>query len=232
MSRRVSFRTILRTAADFKSSKWFAIWIACLLVGGFIVLTSEVRESLASEAELIGTIDKVVLDFLVRHRDHSVNTSAIDITAMGSSVVLATLTLLLCAYFFFTRQFHLVSHLLLSAVGAAGLTQLLKFYFERSRPDVSLRLVDVQGFSYPSGHSLASAAIYFTIGVVVCKPIRKTFARMMLGGLFLGLIALIGVSRIYLGVHYFSDVLAGILIGIAWASLVEFIMWHVPGRSE
>lgn len=219
-------KTILKTASEFKNSKWFGIFLIGMLMGGFIVLTSEVREALSGEAELISVIDHETLRFFVENRVHIVDTAAIDLTAMGSGVVLTILTIFICSYSLAVKRIEVVFQILMASLGASGLTWLLKFYFERSRPDASLRLVEVQGFSYPSGHSLAAAAIYFTVGVVLCKSIKSSVAKTTIWMLFLGLILSIGVSRIYLGVHYFSDVLAGILIGIAWASFVEFLVQH------
>ncbi|MFT3666264.1 phosphatase PAP2 family protein [Piscinibacter sp.] len=213
-----------RRTTPFGLDKWFFCFLAGLLVGGFIILTSEVREALAGEKELIGLIDQTLLALAVEHRTPALNGVAVDITALGSAAGLSILIGFVCLFFLLGGRRTAVAHMLLAAAGAAGLTAALKFYFERSRPDVSLRLVDVQGFSYPSGHSLASAAIYFTCAILVTKPFGEQPRRWLLWAFFLALIAAIGFTRIYLGVHFFSDVVAGIMLGIAWASLVEFGM--------
>ncbi len=215
-----------KSVSRFRKSKWFGVFVVCLLLGGFIVLTSEVQEALSGEAELIGTVDQITLSFLVKNRTPQLNAFAIDLTALGSGIVLTVLSIFICTLFLLTKRSITAVHFILSSVGAGILTWLLKFYFERSRPENALRLVDVQGYSYPSGHSLAAAAVYFTIAILVCKPLKDARARVALWTLFLSLITTIGGTRVYLGVHFFSDVLAGILIGIAWASLVEFIMNH------
>lgn len=222
--------SFLKKARAFNKGKWFAWFFICFLLGSFIILTSEVHEALAGEKELIGTIDQVLLNFAVENRTKGLNGVAIDLTALGSGAGLSILTAFLCVFFFLKQKFSLVAHTFLAAIGASVLTSALKFYFERSRPDVSLRLVDVQGFSYPSGHSLASAAIYFTCAILVTKQFSGLMSRSVLWIFFLALIGTIGFTRIYLGVHFFSDVIAGIMIGIAWASLLETGMSYLEER--
>lgn len=205
--------------------KWLSVFIACALLGAFLILSSEVHEANSGQVELIASLDQAVLRFFTHLRIPQLNSLAIDLTAMGSGIVLFILVGSCCLFLsIFKRKFFLVFQLLGVSVGAAFLTWILKFYFERSRPEPSLRLVDVQGFSYPSGHSLASAAIYFSIALILQKSVTETWEKSCIFIFFLGLIGLIGTTRIYLGVHYFSDVLAGILLGIAWASLVEFFV--------
>ena len=219
-------KTFLKIISNFRIKKWISIFIFALLLGGSIILTSEVHELISGGDELIGRIDRKTLSFLIEKRSPKINVFMIDLTALGSATVLTVITIFLCTYFTFIKKIKPTIHLLLSIIGSGIITWLLKFYFERSRPDTFLRLVEVEGYSYPSGHSLSSAAAYFTICAMVCKSIQRGGARSILWVLSLGLIFLIGVTRVYLGVHYFSDVLAGILIGIAWASLVEQLVLY------
>lgn len=89
-------------------------------------------------------------------------------------------------------------------------------HWDRPRPDFLIRLVNVEGYSYPSGHSLSGAAVYFTLAILLCQESRS-FIVLSFASL---LIFLISLSRVYLGVHYISDVMAGVLLGIAWAALL------------
>jgi undecaprenyl-diphosphatase len=213
-------KSFLKTISKLGNGKWLAISFISLLLGAFIILTSEVREALSGEAELIGVIDHRTIEFLTKFRTPAINALAIDLTAMGSGTVLGIVVFFITSFYFFSKKYMPAIQLLLVGVGAAGLTYILKFYFERSRPDISLRVVEVQGFSYPSGHSLSASAIYFMIAILICKTLKDLKIRIFFYTLFLFLILLVGATRIYLGVHYFSDVLAGILVGVSWASLV------------
>lgn len=220
-------KIFLNNISNFRIKKWISIFIFALFLGGSIILTSEVHESISNGNELIGRVDRETLSFLITKRSPKINVVMIDLTALGSATVLTVITTFLCIYFTLTKKIMTALHFLLSIIGSGAITWLLKFYFERSRPDTILRLVEVEGYSYPSGHSLSSAAAYFTICAIICKSIQIGKVRSILWIMFLGLIFLIGVSRIYLGVHFFSDVLAGILIGIAWASLIEHLMLYL-----
>ena len=224
-------RDAFRRCSMLRDGQWLAWFLVCFPLGSFIILTSEVSEALTGERELIGIIDHHVLAFIAEHRTPFLTGIAIDLTALGSVAGLSILTLFLCAFLFFSKERLLVLHALLAGIGAAGLTTALKFHFERSRPEDSFRLVEVQGFSYPSGHSLASAAIYFTCAILVHKRLSDLPSRCIMWTFFLALIGAIGFTRIYLGAHFFSDVIAGIMIGIAWAALLEIGMSRL-GRAS
>lgn len=212
-------------------NKWFGVFIFCALIGAFIVLTSEVQEAAGGQPEMIGRLDQAFLNLAVAFRSPSMEKVAIDLTAMGSGAVLAILVGIFGVFFILQRKFRTAMQLILASAGAGVLTHLLKSYFERSRPAVAFRVVEVHGFSYPSGHSLASAAVYFSIAILLSKSFVAPIAKAVLYSIFLSLILLIGLTRIYLGVHFFSDVSAGILLGIAWASLIGFLgdRWEERG---
>lgn len=212
-------------------NRLIGVFVVCAMIGGFIVLTSEVREAMGGQMELIGKIDQWLLTYVARHRSPIINSVAIDLTAMGSSVVLVIIAGTCALFCALRKDIRAVVQLTTATAGAGILTLLLKSYFERSRPEAIFRVVDVQGFSYPSGHSLAAAAIYLSIAIVLCKAPVVTNAKFLLYALFLSLIFLIGMTRIYLGVHYFSDVTAGIVIGFAWAALVEIVGEWLAERS-
>lgn len=209
---------------DKEVRKWIPIFSVCSLLGLFIILTSEVRESLSGQIELIGEIDKLMLNYFINLRNPLLSSVAIDITALGSGAVITILVIFFSTFWFALNKKIMAIQLFVTAALASLLTFSLKFYFERSRPEAILRLIDVQGFSYPSGHSLFSSAIYFTIAMLLVGNNQNRFGQIILWSLFMSLISLIGLTRIYLGVHYFSDVIAGILLGIATATIVEIYM--------
>jgi undecaprenyl-diphosphatase len=214
-------------------NKWLGVFIFCALIGAFIVLSSEVQEAAGGQPELIGRLDQALLNLAVAIRSPSIDGVAIDLTAMGSGVVLSILVGIFGLFFVLQRKYRTALQLVFASAGAGVVTHLLKSYFERSRPAVAFRVVEVHGFSYPSGHSLASAAVYFSIAIVLSKSFRSPAAKAVIHSIFLALILLIGFTRIYLGVHFFSDVTAGILLGIAWASLMGFLgdRWEERGRQ-
>ncbi|MGN7997813.1 phosphatase PAP2 family protein [Sphingomonas sp. 22176] len=143
--------------------------------------------------------------------------SAIDISALGGFTVLclagvATLIFLLA----FGKR---AEALLLggSLIGASSINGLLKIFLNRPRPEVVPHLAHVSSASFPSGHAMTSAAVYLTLGVMVAQTQDSRWARAYLLGMAVLLVLLIGCSRVFLGVHWPSDVLAGWCFGAIWA---------------
>lgn len=101
-------------------------------------------------------------------------------------------------------------------IGSTLLNQALKFAIQRPRPDVSLRLVDIGGFSFPSGHSMAAMAFFGLLVWLVWHGVRSRAARIGLAAALCAMICTVGFSRVYLGVHYASDVLAGFCASLVW----------------
>jgi undecaprenyl-diphosphatase len=153
--------------------------------------------------------------------------AARDITSLGSILVLTMLTLAVAGYLFLAGR-HVVAWLMLVAVfGGMALNDLLKFAFARVRPDFVPHGAKVFTTSFPSGHAALSAIAYLTIGTLLARSQPSATIGvyfMMLAAL---LTVLIGVSRVYLGVHYPTDVLAGWCIGAAWAMACWVVMAHL-----
>jgi undecaprenyl-diphosphatase len=143
--------------------------------------------------------------------------AARDITALGSTIVLGIILFAVVGYLLLSRR-RAAAWLMLGAVlGGVALSNLLKFSFARPRPDLVTPAVRVFTASFPSGHATMSAITYLTLGALLARTHSEISIRtyfMILAGL---LTALVGLSRIYLGVHYPTDVLAGWCIGTAWA---------------
>ncbi|WP_333573587.1 phosphatase PAP2 family protein [Sphingomonas sp.] len=143
--------------------------------------------------------------------------SAIDISALGGYTVL---WLAGAATLIFLFAFGKRSEALLlggSLVGASTINALLKLFLHRSRPDVVPHLAHVSSASFPSGHAMISAAVYLTLGMMVAQTQTSRWARAYLLGFAVLLVLLIGCSRVFLGVHWPSDVLAGWCFGAIWA---------------
>lgn len=146
--------------------------------------------------------------------------SAIDVSALGGFTLLWLLGGAALALMAYTRRRAEAAWLAASLVGASLLNTALKIYLHRPRPQVVPHLAAVANASFPSGHAMISAAIYLTIGAMLAETQRQVAARsflMMFAGL---LVLMIGCSRVYLGVHWPSDVLAGWCFGGVWAVAV------------
>ena len=144
-----------------------------------------------------------------------------DITALGGVAVLTLVTIFSAIYLFLRRRKDLVLYLAAAAVTGTVLSNLLKAGFSRPRPDIVPHEIVVYTASFPSGHSLVAAVIYLTLGVILAEAQARYRIKIYILTVAVVVTLLIGISRIYLGVHWPSDVLAGWLAGTAWA----FMLW-------
>ena len=145
------------------------------------------------------------------------------ITFFGSGALLGSLAFLLLIVFYRKEKYSFnVSMLAINLALGALVNLSIKYIIQRVRPDV-LRLIDISGYSFPSGHSMASMSFYGFIIYLCCKNF-KTKWKYLIVSLISILILFIGISRIYLGVHYASDVLGGFSLGLLWTGIFSFIV--------
>jgi undecaprenyl-diphosphatase len=142
-----------------------------------------------------------------------------DLTSLGSGPVLALFVLAVAGSLVVRRQLHALALLLVATVGGEGLNLALKDLFDRPRPDIALHLAPVDSPSFPSGHAMESAVIYFTLAALLARLVEPRRLKLYFLGLAAVFSLVVGLSRVYLGVHYPSDVLAGWTAGLAWALL-------------
>jgi undecaprenyl-diphosphatase len=176
------------------------------------------------ESTAIRLLDERIMLSLLPLRAGILNGIAVDITALGSATVIGLFSFAGAVVLLLSKDKFGALQLAVAAIGNAFLSPLLKIYFERERPSLIPHLVEVMHFSYPSGHSLAAASMYLTLALLGCKHLKMWNAQVLLIGLAGLFILLIGASRVYLGVHYPSDVLGGISLGSAWALLLGWIV--------
>ncbi|HEX5788224.1 MAG TPA: phosphatase PAP2 family protein [Woeseiaceae bacterium] len=146
-----------------------------------------------------------------------VEEAARDITALGSTTVLALLLIAACCYLLLRQKWRTALFVLLAILGGAAMSFFLKSGFDRPRPDLVAHQAQVFTSSFPSSHAMASAVTFLTLGALLARaePSRRLKAYIMGTAALLTLI--VGASRVYLGVHWPSDVLAGWVAGAAWA---------------
>jgi len=142
-----------------------------------------------------------------------------DITSLGSTVVLVLIVLATLFYLLLIGRSRSAAFVLVSVGGGQILSSLLKTGIDRPRPELVSHLVEVSTLSFPSGHAMLSAVTYLTLGAILAPILPGLVTRIYVLGLAVLLTLMVGVSRIYLGVHWPSDVLAGWCAGFAWAML-------------
>lgn len=157
--------------------------------------------------------------------------AARDVTALGSTVVLSLIAAAAVFFLLLIRKSREALLVLFAVGGGQLLSSLLKLGINRPRPDLVSHLVDVQTLSFPSGHAMMSAVIYLTLGSMLTRIVPGSAARIYVLGLAVLLSLMVGISRVYLGVHWPSDVLAGWCAGFAWAMLCWLLARRFLPRS-
>lgn len=141
-----------------------------------------------------------------------------DITALGSAAVLILVTAAAVGFLAFRRQFGALALLLGSMLGGILVSTLLKGLFMRTRPDL-VAVPEHLSTSFPSGHSMMAAVGYLTLGLILSRFVKPLAFKVYVIAVAAVLTVLVGFSRMYMAVHYPSDVLAGWIAGLAWAGL-------------
>ncbi len=139
------------------------------------------------------------------------------ITTLGSTV--GVLAIAALTIFLIRREYNVVLRLVIALAGSSAMAQVVKSFIGRIRPDALPWIGSLHSFSFPSGHSTSAAALFGFIAVICASRLPKPYERILAVGLCGLLILGIGASRIVLAAHYFSDVIAGFLLGALWVAL-------------
>jgi undecaprenyl-diphosphatase len=206
-----------------------------LLAGALFVFASIAEE--VSEGETLG-FDRAVLVALREPGNLSeplgpkwLEVSIADLTSLGGTAVLTTLVIIVSGFMFLGGRHHAALLVLAASIGGGLLSHVLKELFDRARPDVVVHLVGVSNASFPSGHAISSATVYLTLGALLARVQPNRRLKIYTGAVAAALTVMIGLSRIYLGVHYPTDVLAGWCIGAAWAMFCWLIVGWLQRRG-
>ncbi|WP_225318857.1 phosphatase PAP2 family protein [Cellvibrio sp. KY-GH-1] len=140
-----------------------------------------------------------------------------DITALGGNAVLILLTLAVLIFLLMSDKSYLALVVLVATLGALGASSLLKKSIDRDRPDLVPHRTVIYTASFPSGHSMLSASTYLTLGALLAATQRRKRIKIFILLFCTFITLLVGISRVYLGVHWPSDVVAGWTAGAAWA---------------
>ena len=155
-----------------------------------------------------------------------------DFTALGGVAVLTTVTILVAGFLFLTRKHRAAWMVIVSVLGGIALGHLLKWGFGRPRPDLVPHATAVYSQSFPSGHAMLSAVVYLTLGALLARTEREVRVKIYLISAAGLLTLMVGISRVYLGVHWPTDVLAGWAVGASWALVCWLVMLWLQGRGK
>ncbi len=216
---------------------WILLLAGFLSTSGFVLLSGELGEQDTQR------MDERVLVSLRRADRPDVPVgpgwlaeAARDVTALGSMSVLALVVLAVVGFLVLVRRWRTLALVLGSTLGGTAVNSVLKGLFGRPRPTVVPHLTGVLSESFPSGHAMLSAIVYLTLGALLAQLVTRRWLQAYLMSVAAVFTLLIGVTRVYLGVHYPTDVLGGWLAGLGWALLSALVARgarrHSPGLRE
>ena len=193
----------------------FSIVVGILLGGialnAFLGITDRLRQ------ENLEGFDEKATSFIYEYRSEAMTTFVKVITDMGDVLTYSIIIVAVAIWFLIDKRsmrWLIQSFIILTST--AILNILIKNYINRPRPDMEMRLIEASSYSYPSGHSMCALAFYGFLIYLAYKKVEHTWVK-ILAFIFLPLLILaIGASRVYLGVHYPSDVIAGFAAGLFW----------------
>ncbi|WP_215907489.1 phosphatase PAP2 family protein [Thalassospira marina] len=193
-------------------------------IAGLLLLFGKVAEDVFEQES--GAFDKAILLFMRHGNDLSQPIGpgwllgvVRDITALGGVAVLALFTSIVTVYLL-VAGYRRAAFWVVASIGLGALfEEALKIAFDRARPDIVPHLVTVHSLSFPSAHAMLSAITYLTLGTLVARTEKRTRVRIFVMSVGVFMTLLIGSSRLYLGVHWPTDVLAGWTLGAAWVLL-------------
>jgi len=210
--------------AAFRFARAEAVLIGALVVVtvatmAFVEIADDMREADGQ------AFDRAVLESLRTPGDPGdpigsklVEIAVTDLTALGGIAVLVAVTTLVCGFLFIRRRGIAAMFIVTTLAGGIALSQVLKRFFGRERPPVEFQATEAVNASFPSGHAMLSAVVYLTIGAIVARALPQRRLKTYVMVMAVLLTGIIGLSRIYLGVHWASDVMAGWCVGAAWAT--------------
>jgi membrane-associated phospholipid phosphatase/uncharacterized membrane protein YkvA (DUF1232 family) len=201
---------------------WAAVFGILLPAVAFVMLAEDVWEREAIDW------DTPILRFFDRHQDATLTFVARGVTQSGGAALVATLLLAAAATVLVARLHRETVFLVVSVAGAGVLNVLLKDFFDRPRPDVFPHLVETATSSFPSGHTMSSAALALALIVVL----RRSPYAWPVGALVVLYAVAVATSRVYLGVHFPSDVVAGWTVAVGWVTLSWLAVLDRPWRAR
>ena len=203
--------------------------VVCGLLYAFVTLAGEVMEGDTR------ALDTRILQALRKADDPAtpvgpawLEAALLDLTAIGGPTVITLVVGAVVGFLCLQTRYRTAMVVAGAAVSGELVNQVLKQLFMRPRPDVVPHLRDVITPSFPSGHAMESAIVYLTLGVMLMRVAERRITKIYCLTIAVLVTLLVGVSRVYLGVHYPTDVVGGWMLGFLWAS----ICWLTEQRFE
>ena len=212
---------------------WLAVGVcACALLLLFLLLAGEVAagDTLAFDTRILRSL-RDAADPSRPVGPAWIESVLFDLTALGSPVILALVVLAVVGFLLLQGRRRTAFAIAVTSFGGELVDSAMKHAFNRPRPTVVPPLREVFSTSFPSGHAMESAIVYVTVGAVLMRVAEGRLTKLYCLGIAVLLSALAGISRVWLGVHYPTDVLGGWMIGFVWASICWLATEHFEARA-
>jgi len=202
----------------------FTVLLAVIVVAaglwGFVELMEVARDSAPHgfDTEILLAL-RTPDDLATPIGPHWLKDAMRDLTSLGSVAEMTIITIVVIGYLLVVRQAQMALFVFVSIAGGQVLGSLLKLGVDRPRPDIVPHLAKVHTLSFPSGHAMMSAVVYLTLGALLAQTLPDRTTRIYVLCIAVLATLIVGLSRLYLGVHWPSDVAAGWCAGAAWAML-------------
>ena len=218
--------------------------LGIFLVGGIIVaaigtfLFAELAEHVMAGSTQ--AFDEAALRWIGNHHSPALDGTMLEITALGTGAVVIMIVCVAGLFLTLTKHKYSALLLLVATVGGMLLDTVLKLRFDRPRPHVFTWGTQAAMSSFPSGHAMSATIVYSTVAYLAARLQKRAWARWATMLFAAVIIVMISLSRMYLGVHYPSDVLAGAIVGLSWAAfcmatleaIQRFGQRHAPEVKE
>jgi membrane-associated phospholipid phosphatase len=197
-----------------------------LLFVGMTLVLAALAEHVVTGRPLT-LLDQQLSAWLGRNRTPELTMFFMVVTALGSTAVAVVLSVVAGIYLLHRRQRYWFFAITLTIVGGVTLNRLLKTAFQRARPELDDPIRTFAGYSFPSGHTVTATVVYGALALLLFTRVKTLRARALVITSATLIVVLVGFSRIYLGAHYLTDVLAAIAEGVAWISLsFTIVTWR------
>ena len=192
--------------------------IAVVFTWAFSALAEHVRKGSTQP------FDDAIMRWVGAHQTAWLESVMLEITALGTGTVVGMIVLIAGLFLWLNHHRHSAVLLIVATLGGMVLDNLLKIGFNRPRPQIFEWGTHAVSSSFPSGHAMSSVIVYGTVAYLAARLQRNVHARVLTFVIATIIIVMISTSRVYLGVHYPSDILAGFLIGTAWAGFCMAVL--------
>ncbi|PIC84133.1 phosphatase PAP2 family protein [Sporosarcina sp. P1] len=192
------------------SIRLLSVWIICILFTGFFAYIAR-----SIHLQTISSFDEPIIDFVQSAEAPGLTSIMKFFTTIGSTTSVTLLGILTLGVLLWKKYRAQAVLFTIVLIGTGILNQVLKLIFKRARPDFN-RLIDIGGYSFPSGHTMMAFSLYTVLAYIIWRNLKTTGSRISIVIVAIFMIVMIAVSRIYLGVHFPSDIVGGILASSVW----------------